>query len=116
MTTQLGFPKELLLIEKKLSEFPHLKGISALPERRADLVCFAKGIHPEHSLFPLLLIECKRGRADKNAKAQVMGYNHFLQAPFVAIAGEKQICLVHPEELSFLPPYSQLMERVSLCN
>ena len=112
MITQLGFPKELLAIEKELSELPHLRGTAGLPKRRADVVCFAKGIHPEYPLYPLLLIECKEGRWNEGAKDQVLGYNHFVGALYVALSGENLVELIHPQSLSFLPPYSQLLENI----
>lgn len=89
MTLELSYPRELLTIEKALSEMPHLQGgaDAAPPLRRADLLCFAKGIHPEHPFYPLLLIECK-GCASllEEAKQQVIGYNYFIKACFVAVA------------------------------
>lgn len=112
MTTQLGFPKSFLAVEKQLSELPHLHGRQGLPSRRADVLCFAKGIHSEHELFPLLLIECKEGSVGESAAAQALGYNHYVQAPYVAIAGEGSAMLVHPQRLNFLPHYHELLERV----
>lgn len=113
MITQLGFPKELLAVEKQLSQLPHLQEIASLPNRRIDILCFAKGIHPTYPLYPLLLVECKEG--DQDAEPQVLGYNSFIKAPFVAIARENEVHLLYPEKLPFLPPYSQLMEQVALC-
>lgn len=112
MTTQLGFPRELLAVETQLSEVPHLKGATGLPKRRADIICYAKGLHPEYPLYPLLLIECKEGSVGEDAKAQALGYNHYIEAFYVAIAGENWIELIYPNPYPFLPPYSQLMERV----
>jgi hypothetical protein len=112
MINVLGFPKHTLAVEKKLSELPHLLGERNLPDRRADILCFAKGIHPEYALFPLLLIECKEGKVLEAAKEQAIGYNHYVRAPYVAVAGREEVQLVHPENLSFLPHYLELMERV----
>src|SRR5690242_14822270 len=64
MIHALGFPKELIAVEKELKELPHLAGRS-VPERRIDVLCYGKEIHPEHSLYPLLLIECKREAIDE---------------------------------------------------
>lgn len=112
MTTQLGFPKELLAVEIQLSEVPHLRGIVGLPKRRADVICYGKGVHADHPLYPLLMIECKEGRAGEDARAQALGYNHFVQAHYVAIAGENWIELVYPNAIPFLPSYSQLIDSV----
>lgn len=114
MTSQLGFPRQLISVEKKLSELPHLQGNTNIPHRRADVLCFAKDIHPKYPLFPLLLIECKEGHAGDEASAQVLGYNHFVQALYVAIAGENGVFLIHPKKFSFLPRYEELLEKV--CN
>ncbi len=113
MIEGLGFPKHLLVVEKQLSQLPHLEGVPSLPKRRADILCFAKGIHPEFSLYPLLLIECKEGEVGKDAADQALGYNHYVRAPFVAIAGDRQTKMVFPKELPFLPTYAQLLESIS---
>jgi hypothetical protein len=115
MIHQLGFPKELIAIEKQLSELPHLQRVASLPDRRADIICFAKNIHSGYPLYPLLLIECKEGEAGGEAIAQAMGYNHFVQAPYVAVAGRGGTQLVHPQRLPFLPSYAQLLEKYEMC-
>lgn len=112
MTSQLGFPKQLISVEKRLTELPHLKGSTGLPNRRADILCFANNIHPEFSLYPLLLIECKEGKVGDEATSQVLGYNHYVQALYVAIAGENGVFLIHPQKVSFLPSYNELLEKV----
>lgn len=107
MTKKLGFPKELLAVEKQLRELPHLQNIDDLPNRRADIICFAR---KKHTLFPLLLIECKEDKITPMAKSQVLGYNHYVQAFFVAIAGKNAIQLIYPQELDFLPHYDEMLE------
>ncbi|NGX45389.1 MAG: hypothetical protein K940chlam2_00539 [Chlamydiae bacterium] len=103
MIRTLGYPKELLAVEKQLSELPHLMGVERLPKRRTDIVCYARGIHP------LLLIECKEGDVGKEAIQQALGYNAFVGAPFVAVAGKRGCALVFPESKSFLPHYKELL-------
>lgn len=110
MINDLGFPKDLIAVEKELALLPHLKGNKGLPKRRSDVLCFAKGIHKEHALFPLLLIECKEGDLSQDASEQALGYNHYVQAPYVALAGKAGAFLIHPERISFLPKYSELVE------
>lgn len=109
MIRHLGYPKHFLAIEKQLSEISNLEG--AVPNRRADILCFQE---MKGELQPLLLIECKEMRPTQEAKRQVLGYNHFVRAPFVAVAGPEYVALIHPQEVSFLPPYEQLKEMV--CN
>lgn len=110
MVTYLGFPKEYLAVEKQLSELPHLQGILNLPKRRADILCFARNIHADFPLYPLLLIECKEGNLKEEAATQAVGYNHFVGAPYIALAGEGMVRLIHPQKLSFLPSYHELLE------
>lgn len=110
MVHDLGFPRDLITVERELALLPHLKGMKGLPKRRSDVLCFAKGIHKEHALFPLLLIECKEGDAGQDALEQALGYNHYVQAPYVALAGKTGAFLIHPERISFLPKYAELVE------
>jgi hypothetical protein len=92
MVEQLGYPISLLVVEKSLKQMPHLsRGERKLPERRADLLCYAPGIHKEHALYPLLLIECKAVKLTSKVISQVLGYNIYLQACFVAIANQEEI-------------------------
>jgi len=88
---ELGYPKSLIVVEKKLSQMPHFIFDKNVTSRRFDIVCFAKDIIQGHSLYPLLLIECKQTPLDQNVKDQVIGYNHFLKACFVAIANETEV-------------------------
>ena len=115
MIGPLGFPKGLLWVEKEISLLPHLRE-KALPStlRRADILCFAKGIHPEHELYPLILIECK-AHWIKKATDQVLGYNESVGACFVATAGCEQIqtlwyngAKMCYESVDFLPSYQEL--------
>jgi hypothetical protein len=116
MTTELGYPIALLAVEKSLKQMPHLSlQEMSLPERRADLICFGKDIHPEHGLYPLLLIECKAHRLTSQCVEQVMGYNHLVQAYFVAVANGEEIKTAfykHGQFNAGLPAYSSLMEFV----
>lgn len=120
MIQQLGFPESCLVLEKGLSQMPHLAlSGKEIPKRRADLICFSKGIHPYHDLYPLLLIECKAVKLTHKVINQVAGYNHFLQAYFIAIANEDEIKTGWYDAQSkdyvfvdYLPSYQQLCQRV----
>jgi hypothetical protein len=83
----LFFPKEYIVVEKVLSELPHLRGKS-VPKRRLDILCY---FSMQDKLLPLLLIECKQGRLRKQALTQVSGYNYWVEAPFVAVANQECI-------------------------
>ena len=120
MMGELSFPRELIAVEKSLKEMPHLSHYHslALPSRRMDIVCFGKGIHPKFSLYPLLVIECKEDQKEaKSAMDQVMGYNHYLQAYFVAVAHPGGVEVGYKDShqysfLSYLPSFQDLLQSV----
>ncbi|MCB1148728.1 MAG: type I restriction enzyme HsdR N-terminal domain-containing protein [Chlamydiia bacterium] len=89
----LHFPKELLSVECALSSLPHLASRGDLPDCRIDLVCFARNIHPVYSLYPLLLVECKAVPLTEKAERQLAGYNFYVNAPFIALAGPNEMRL-----------------------
>lgn len=91
MINTLGFPEYSLLVEKDLKGLPHLAPEVRVPDRRADILCFAKGIHPTIDLFPLLMVECKAVKITDKVIAQVVGYNHYVQAYFVCVANQHNI-------------------------
>ena len=93
MVEQLGFPHALIAIEKELSHLPHLAGIEKkqIPKRRADVLCFAKDIHKDFPLYPLLMIECKVSRITSAHLRQVIGYNESVKAFYIAVACTYQI-------------------------
>jgi hypothetical protein len=105
MIRALGFPRGLIAVEKEL-------GVS---RRRFDIVSYACGIHPEHALHPLLIIECKAIECSEAAREQAFGYNATLGAPFICIAGKTEIHTLWLNankiaSVPFLPPYSELLE------
>ncbi len=113
MVEELKFPKELLVVEKMLLHLPHLSRRKDLPRCRIDLLCFGKNIHPEYPLFPLLLLECKEGPLNAKAEHQVLGYNYFIQAPYVALANENGPFLIFPKRLPYLPSFPELLTQLT---
>lgn len=117
MINNLNFPLSLLVLEKELRQMPHLEGdLGQFPNRRADLICFGKDIHPKYALYPLLLIECKAVKLTSKVVDQVVGYNHFLQACFIAIVNAEEIKTAwydqEKKEYTFvntLPDYATLL-------
>lgn len=92
LTSQLQFPLSTLAVEKGLVNMPHITlQKKHLPDRRADLVSFAKGIHPDHSLYPLLLVECKAVAFTPLMLHQLTGYNLYMKAPFIALVNQEEI-------------------------
>ncbi len=117
MVVELGYPIGHLVLEKSLHQLPHLQNQGFLPKRRADLIVFAKGLHPQHLLYPLLLVECKAIPLNDKVLRQIVGYNQFVKAYFIAVVNQSQIYLgyYHPSHQNFifhqnLLPYAALLE------
>lgn len=94
MVRDLGYPRHLIALEKELASLPHLLH-QKVPKRRADIIVFAKDIHPDYPLYPLLMIECKATKLLPHVASQVIGYNEFVKAPYIAIANETDLMLGH---------------------
>lgn len=115
MVHELGFPLSHLSVEKEISTLPHLADLkpSEIPLRRIDILAFTKG---KSSLLPLLMIECKAYPLTEKFAAQVIGYNDYVKAPFIAIANYDNILTgrFDPEKNEFvfqegLAKYSELV-------
>lgn len=112
MTTELGFPKGLLAVEKDLASLSRLS--TADPRRRIDILAWVPG---KEGLEPLLLVECKAEAIDEAALAQVLGYNRAIGAPFVCLTNGTTTKTFWKEKnkmvsISFLPSFSQLIEKL----
>jgi len=118
MVERLGFSRASLAVEVALKQIPHLKG-NKVPDRRADILCFGKNIHPKFQLYPLLLVECKAVKLTSKVLQQVIGYNHFVQSYFITVANDDEIRTgwydANKGDYTFvsgLPPYSELIASV----
>jgi hypothetical protein len=120
MIDELGFPPSCITVEKALKQMPHLSlSGQKMPDRRLDIACFAKGIHPNHELYPLIVIECKAIPLTSHVVKQVTGYNHYLQSYFIAIANADEIRTgwFDPSKqtyafVPYLPKYEELIASV----
>lgn len=103
MIGSLGYPLRSLVLEKNLNQLPHLQVQTSLPKRRADLIVFAKELHPQHIFYPLLLIECKAVPLTNKVLRQIIGYNQFVGAYFIAAVNQIQTYLgwYHPDYKDF---------------
>ena len=120
MVHQLHYPRELFVVEKGLKDLPFVTS-KEVPNRRLDILVFGKGTSSSVPLFPLLLLECKQGALSEDALNQVIGYNHFIKAPFVAAVNLTQVQLRVYDGAknqyifcSVLPSYKELMQWVTL--
>ena len=110
MIESLGYDKSLFCIEKSIDNLPHLQ--KKIPgKRRIDILYYAKDIHSNWDLYPLLLIECKAGTITKGAMEQVVGYNHYIQSYFLAIANENMVKVFREGiQIPFIPKCSELID------
>jgi hypothetical protein len=109
MQESLRYPKEMIAVEKALSAFPHLKG-KKLPNRRFDIAVFGT-----KDVCPLLIVECKAIPLNQKAFDQVIGYNHLINAPFLALANQTEVITLIKEggmyhKVSGLPDYEVLLK------
>lgn len=86
---ELGYPRHQIVVEKKLSELPFIGSPGLLPNRRLDLLVVGMG--PSGEYQPWMLIECKAEVITDKAIDQVVGYNHFVKAPYISLASPSQI-------------------------
>lgn len=111
LTQPLGYPIESLGVEKELRQMPHLAlSPMKLPTRRADLIVFGR------DLLPLLLIEFKAVPLTEKAWRQVLGYNFYLGAPFVALANgqEARFGIRHGESFTrSIPHFKELKQHLT---
>ena len=108
MIEELGYPSSFLAVEKKLSELP-LADFSkkSIPNRRVDVVCYGAGA----SFEPLLLIECKANSYGDKEMRQLLGYNYYVGARFLALVNPQKTTFLSVVDQQFrdhLPSYSQL--------
>ncbi len=120
LTLNLKFPAGGIVLETALSEMPHLSLTDKkIPNRRADVVCYAKGIHKEYDLYPLLLIECKAIKLTSRMLTQVVGYNHFIKAHFIALVNREEVRFGFYDRsenqyrfIPYIPTYEELLSSI----
>jgi hypothetical protein len=99
MIDRLHYPPHLIAVEKELAGLaPHLKTQKRIrfPKRRIDIIVFSS-----QKLHPLLLIECKAAPLTEEFATQVIGYNAFVGAPFIALANEEKVlCGAYDPDIS----------------
>lgn len=117
MSRDLGYPRELIVVERAIKELPHLAS-AEVPDRRLDILCYGKG--GDSALFPLLLIECKDERITEGALNQVIGYNHYIGAHFTAAVNQAEVRFRYFDKAKnqyifcdFLPTFKELMQWVT---
>ena len=85
--TELNFSKYFIAVERGVAEICRKSQVD-IPNRRIDIVCFDK------NGLPLIIVECKAESITKKCLNQVIGYNYFVSAPFVAVTNQSQVYLV----------------------
>lgn len=107
LVEELGYPPSLIALEVELKDLPHLFGVP-VPKRRLDLLCLEKV-----SMRPLLLVECKAVKLTQKALDQLLGYNYFVEARYLALVNETggmvmQMTPSGHRRLEGIPPYAAI--------
>ena len=117
MIKELDYPKNYICVEKDLKSLPHLNNKPLPLKRRADIICFAKD--DLFSIYPLLMIECKAHPLSEKVKEQIIGYNYYVKAYFIAICNQDEIKTFYYDKkvskyicINFLPTYFQLIKSI----
>ena len=106
----LGYPPSLIVVERKMAELTALS--AAIPNRRIDILCYEGG-----TLEPLLLIECKANSFGSKELRQLLGYNFFIAAKYIALVGPQKIQFVDVQsqrELDHFPSYDCLKNKLKI--
>jgi hypothetical protein len=118
MVHEWGYPPSLLVVEQSLRELPNIPYVPKNLLRRFDIVAYAKT--QASTLAPLLLIECKKKFVEKDFR-QLLGYNYYIGAPYVALCDEMQFFCADARQqdeerelipLQDVPTYSFLLSRL----
>ncbi len=117
MVSTLGYPESRIGVEKALGQLPHLTDKGALPDRRLDLICYAE------DFSPLLLVECKAVALTDKVMQQLIGYNNYVAAPFIAAVNKEQIKMgwwdfssKSYQFIDWLPTYRELISNSQLAS
>lgn len=84
----LGYSPSLTVVERKIAELPHLSGQVRMPNRRIDILCYEAA-----TMQPLLLVECKAKSFSDKELRQLLGYNFYIQARYVALSCPDRVLL-----------------------
>ncbi len=121
MTEQGGYPEGTLAVELGLAALPHLSQQQGLPQRRADILVFGPIGAVSGELRPLLLVECKAVPLRPSVMQQIVGYNRYVGAPFIALANQDflRVGAYDPDTGDYrfvegLIPYAQLLKSAKI--
>lgn len=82
-----GIPASLIVVERKVADLPHLSTeMFKMPNRRVDILCYEG-----ETLKPYLLVECKAKSFSNKELRQLLGYNFYIGAPFIALSAPEKI-------------------------
>ena len=85
----LGFCPSLVVVERKIGDLPHLQTLAMkAPNRRIDILCYEG-----QTLEPYLLVECKAKSFSHKELRQLLGYNYYVGARYIALVSPGKIAL-----------------------
>ncbi len=81
----LGYPHSLILVEQKIADLPHLAiQTYKIPNRRVDILCYEGD-------SPYLLVECKAKSFSDKELRQLLGYNFYIGARYIALISQERL-------------------------
>ncbi len=89
MIQHLSYPSSLIAVEKTLEEAATKIRECPFPNRRVDLLCYAND--QQSSFYPLLLMEFKADSLQEGAFEQIIRYNTYVGAKYLAVANESEV-------------------------
>ena len=117
MIGELGFPQHMIAVEKKVGDLAQ-ESLPTLSDVRVDIAVLVSSKEKE-APTPLLVIECKAVPLKDDAFRQVVGYNYYIRAPFIAVANKTELQLGWKDlsgkfqKAEFLPSYQELISVIS---
>lgn len=101
----LGYPHSLVVVERKMADL--VSCTASVPNRRIDILCY-EGV----ALTPLLLVECKAHSFGDKELRQLLGYNFYIQARYIALVSPQKVLFfdVHAQtQHDIFPKYNALL-------
>lgn len=101
----LGYPPSLIVVERKMADLVAAR--AGVPNRRLDILCYRGS-----TLAPLLLVECKANTFGDKELRQLLGYNFYVQARYIALVSPQKVLFFDVQDQTqqeSFPPYNTLL-------
>ncbi len=104
----LGYPQALICVERKMADLPHLTANpKKMPNRRVDIICYQGQM-----LTPLLLVECKAKSFTDRDLRQLLGYNFYIHARFIALVCPHKMHILNTQNQSSFEVFPSYLDAI----